>query len=237
MKNQPLSLAIALALASACGSSVNSSEISTESHSSRTQELVGRSCASNDNCEYMYNCSCDETNHCAVDCGGFGPCNFDYPCTKTPPRAPLPDVYENDDSLTSAFTYGHVYRGTAQPGHTIHKRGDQDFIPVYFSTAGIYTFETYNIVGEGVNTYLEVYKVRYVDDSHSTLELLVGANDNVCVWDVIRHIGTEQCLASKVLISAPKDSVYVAKITNKDYSSTTYNDFNRTRPGYDFRIY
>lgn len=107
-------------------------------------------------------------------------------------------------------------------------------MPVYFKEKGTYTFETYNLTGEGIDTTLEIFKVNYTGPTTSTLGGRVGYSDNVCAW-LYRY----DCLASSVAIAVPDDSWYVARITNNDYNTDrSLNDYNIVnRPGYDFHIW
>ena len=169
--------------------------------------------------------ACSSISNCRSGCGcgngfcqynGFGP----YPpadyCAQPPP-----DAYEYDDVHTNASSYV----GSPQTGHNFHDRGEVDWILVYFANSVTATFETYNLSAS--DTYLEVYSYNYATRQ---LGARVGFNDNVCgTW------WAPSCLASRVVLSVPGNSVYAIKVRNLNEDGRSVYDQNA--PSYSFRIY
>ena len=164
-----------------------------------------RECSTGADCRSSCICS---AGYCAPN--GFSPPS---PYCHLPP----PDAYEDNNAATQ-FT---AYPGYPLTGFNFHQLGDLDWLAVYFSSAMTATFETYN-VQNGANTYLEVFT--------NPNAAPIIAHDDVCtVWY------NPACLASRVTLNVPANSVYYIRVSNLNY--TAHNVYQQSAPTYDFRIY
>jgi hypothetical protein len=244
----PLLLALP---ASACGDMEDIEQETEEQVAEAEQTLATRYCSSSLDCRSSCECI---NGQCQPD--GFGPppegegycavppqracttsagcrsgcvCNGGYCQESFGPYVegdycarPLPDAYEDDNASQSAAGY----LGSPQTGHNFHDLGDEDWVVVYFASAGQAKFETYDLVG-WADTHLEVYSYNFGTGSAGQL---VASNNDVCgIW---YHL---PCKASKVTLNVQANSAYFVRVRN--LADAAHNVYNETAPGYSLKIY
>lgn len=206
------------ALAAACGGDFESASDVEPSVDISSSALVV-SCNSDLNCPPNY-CMC--SNHVCVQSPFFaGPPPPPNVC-EVPATPRVPDNFETDDTLAAASHY----LGSTQAGRNFHAYGNEDWILVYFATAGTHTFETLNLTYQA-NTQLDVYRI---NAATGQIQFYAGGNDDVC-----GNTLNPQCKASRVVLSVPANSVYAARVRELSPVSD-YNDYVPAN-GYDFRIF
>lgn len=159
-------------------------------------EAPTRACTSASQCQSGCNCT---GGKCKDD--GIGAVN---PSCHLPP----PDAFEVDNTWMQWKAYG------GSQVHNFHHAGDEDWVAVYFATAGNVRVRTQNL-WSGTDTYLEVYKFLTSPQPNGALGQRVGFNDDIGgLWN------NPDRLASRVDVNVAAGSSYLIRIVNKTPQSS-----------------
>lgn len=154
-----------------------------------------RACSSGADCQSGCTCS---GGTCQDD--GFGP-----PSNSC--HMPPLDAYESDNVWQS----WKPYLGASQ-AHNFHQAGDNDWVAVYFGSAGTIRFRTYGLT-MGTDTRIEVYA--YTGGSKGAL---VAAHDDIGgAWWIA------DSKSSRVDVAVPANSSYLVRVVDKSNVSI-YSD-------------
>lgn len=155
-----------------------------------------RACSSAADCQSGCKCT---GGKCKDD--GIGAVN---PSCHLPP----PDAFEVDDTWTKWKAYG------GPQIHNFHHTGDEDWVMVYFATAGKVNVRTMNLRW-GTDTYLEVYKFLTSPKPNGALGPRVGFSD-----DIGGQWFDPDSKASRVDVTVAAGSAYLIRVVNKTSQST-----------------